>query len=350
MRITKVDVIPTRLPFDERIRENMHLDARRENGGRYDYDYYPSVVRMYTDEGLIGLGESDTETSTALRKCLGKSPAEFLHDDSLGGAVIAIYDLVAQAAGVPVSRLFSSSPKERVQQMWWSHCFRPVVLQAETQIALGLGYTVHKIKARPYENLIQQIEAMAEIVPTDYSVIIDPNSSFRNHATTLAIASQLKNFSFVKALEEPIPPADVDGYRTLHDRLPLRLCVHWDKVDTRLFVLQRLCDAFIVEDGLFGAAVLNKVGITDYQGGDRTDYSRQRLWAENGLFTGISQVFQAHQAAALGFEYAISVTHIAENDLIVEPFTLERGFYRIPTKPGLGVTLDEAALDRYRTA
>jgi L-alanine-DL-glutamate epimerase-like enolase superfamily enzyme len=33
-----------------------------------------------------------------------------------------------------------------------------------------------------------------------------------------------------------------------------------------------------------------------------------------------------------------------------EPFTVEGGQYRIPEKPGLGVWLDEAAIDKYRIA
>lgn len=339
MRITKVEVIPTRIPFTELVRENMLENYRRENTNRPHYS--PWVVRMHTEEGLVGLGETNHDARELLKKCVGRSPAEFLHDDSLRGSLVAIYDLVAQAAGIPVSRLFSPSPAAQVQQIWWSHCLRPRLLQAETRRGLALGYTVHKIKARHYEDPVEQMSAIADIVPQDYTVWLDANSSFENHARTLAVAKALQKHHFVKGFEEPIPSSDLEGYRVLHQQLPLRLAVHWDKVDTRAFVLERLCDAFVVEDWLWGKAMLTKVGVTDY--------SRQRLWVENGLFTGISQVFQAHQAAALGFEYTISLTHIGEDDLVVEPFTTEKGFYRVPTGPGLGVRLDEKALEKYRT-
>ncbi|MBI3695556.1 MAG: mandelate racemase/muconate lactonizing enzyme family protein [Acidobacteria bacterium] len=340
MRITKVEVIPTKIPFNALVRENMLENYRREN---VDRPYYsPWVVRMYTDEGLVGLGETNHDARELLKKCVGRSPAEFLHDDSLRGAVTAIYDLVAQAAGVPVSRLFSPSPRARVQQIWWSHCLRPKLLQAEAKRGIALGYTVHKIKARLYEDPVEQMAALADVVPQDYSVCIDANSSFQNPARALSVAEALKKHTFVKGFEEPIPSTDLEGYRTLHGKLPFRLAVHWEAVDTRAFVLERLVDAFVVEDWLWGKAMLTKVGVTDY--------SRQRLWVENGLFTGISQVFQAHQAAAFpNFEYTISLTHIGEDDLVVEPFTMEKGLYKVPTKPGLGITLDEAALEKYRT-
>jgi D-galactarolactone cycloisomerase len=341
MRITKVEVIPTKIPFNTLVRENMHENYRRENIDRANY--YPWVVRMHTDEGLVGLGETDRDARSSLQKCVGRSPAEFLHDDSLRGAVIAIYDLVAQEAGIPVSRLFSPAPAARVQQIWWSHCLRPKLLQAEAKRGIALGYTVHKIKARPYEDPVEQMAALAETVPHGYTVWIDANSSLSNHARALALAEALRKYPFVKGFEEPIPSSDLEGYRVLHQKLPLRLAVHWGAVDTRAFVLERLCDAFVVEDWLWGKAMLGKVGVTDY--------SRQRLWVENGLFTGISQVFQAHQAAAFGnFEYTISLTHIGEDDLVVEPFRMDRGFYQVPTRNGLGITLDEPALEKYRTS
>ena len=37
-----------------------------------------------------------------------------------------------------------------------------------------------------------------------------------------------------------------------------------------------------------------------------------------------------------------------EDDLMAEPFEMKDGFYTVPTKPGLGVSLDEAAIDKYR--
>jgi L-alanine-DL-glutamate epimerase-like enolase superfamily enzyme len=58
---------------------------------------------------------------------------------------------------------------------------------------------------------------------------------------------------------------------------------------------------------------------------------------------------QAHQAAAYpGIEYTVDASVTAEDDLVKEPFTMKEGFYDIPETPGLGVTLDDDAIDRYR--
>ena len=43
-------------------------------------------------------------------------------------------------------------------------------------------------------------------------------------------------------------------------------------------------------------------------------------------------------------------TNVLQDDFKLEPFSVSRGRYRIPSGPGLGVTLDESAIDRYRIA
>jgi L-alanine-DL-glutamate epimerase-like enolase superfamily enzyme len=340
MKITRTEAIGLRIPFAQRVRENMLANYRRENSDR---SYYPAwIVKIHTDAGLVGLGEAAQDPRASLAGLTGRSVWELLHDGSRGGAVmIAIYDLAAQAAGVPVARLFSSTPRRTIQQIWWSHSLRPALMQAEAQRALELGYRVHKIKARPYEDPVAQVAAIAEVVPQDYQILVDANGSFATPGKTLAVAEALRRFFQVKGFEQPIAHEDLVGYRQIRRDLPMRLAVHWEGVDARTFILESLCDAFVVEDFLWGPALMNKSALCELSG--------QTLWVENGLNTGISQVFQAHQAAALpNVEFTISLTHVAEDDIVVEPFVVKGGLYTVPQKPGLGVTLDENAMEKYR--
>ncbi|MBC9867690.1 MAG: hypothetical protein F7O42_07390 [Opitutae bacterium] len=77
--------------------------------------------------------------------------------------------------------------------------------------------------------------------------------------------------------------------------------------------------------------------------------TRMPLWIQHGIFTGVAQVFQAHQAAAFpGIEYAVSITHVIQNDLIAESFNMKEGLYDVSTKPGLGVNFDDDAIEKYR--
>ena len=341
-KITRTEAFGLLIPFNERVRENMIENYRRENIERI---YKPWIVKIYTDAGLVGLGESAADPRPHLEAMHGHEVWEFVHDESRGpGIMIAIYDLVAQAAGIPVGKLFSPQPRAVIQCAWWSHCLRPALLREETQLGIKLGYRVHKIKARPYEDPIEQVAAMSEAAPHDYQIYMDANGSFESAGRALTVADGLRRFSQFKGFEEPIPSQDLVGYREIRQRLPFRLAVHFEAVDHRSFILESLNDAFVVEDYRWGPALAEKSEICRLSG--------QTLWVEGGLYSGISQVFQAHQCAALArVEFVISLAQIAEDDIVVEPFTVETGgFYKIPQKPGLGITLDEKALQKYRIA
>ncbi len=342
IKITRAEAFGLRIPFDERVRENMLDNYRRENSDRAFYS--PWVVRIHTDAGLSGLGEATEDPRPQIERLVGRSVYDFFHDASVGnGFMMAVYDVVAQAAGVPIARLFSPNPRRTIQQIWWSHAFRPRLMEAETRRGVELGYTVHKIKARPYEDTVQQVAVMTGVVPSDYQILIDANGSFGSPGRALETAKELLRFPQVKAFETPIPHEDLPGYRRLRRDLPLQLAVHWEGVDVRTYMTENLCDAYVVEDWQWGPALAEKNELCSLTG--------QSLWVENGLFTGISQAFQAQCAAAYpNIRYTISLTHIAEDDIVVEPFLVEGGLHTVSQKPGLGVPLDEKALEKYRVA
>jgi L-alanine-DL-glutamate epimerase-like enolase superfamily enzyme len=343
LKITRTEAIKVHIPYLESLREEILEGYRKENLPPNHLLRW--VVKIHTDAGLVGVGEAVLDPGPHLASLQGRSVWELVHDVSIGpAATIAIYDLAAQAAGLPVSRLFSPRPRATIQQIWWSRSLSPKLMQAEAKRGVEAGYRVHKFKARPYEDLVEQVAAMVEVVPPDYELLADANSSFVTPERTLALAQALKGYSQFKGFEEPIPHVDTVGYRRIRASLPFRLAVHWEAVDTRTFIFESLNDAFVVEDWLWGPPLIQKSALCALGG--------QKLWVEGGLYSGISQAFQAHMAAALpNVEYTISVTHIVEDDLVNEPFVVAKGgFYKVPTKPGLGITLDEKAVEKYRVA
>ena len=343
LKITRTEAVKVHIPYVEHLRENILEGYRKENLPPNHLLRW--VVKIYTDAALVGVGEAVLDPRPHLPRLPGRSVWELVHDVSIGpAATIAVYDLAAQAAGLPVSRLFSASPRPTIQQIWWSRSLSPKMMQTEAKRGVEAGYMVLKFKARPYEDLVDQVAAMVEVVPPDYQIFVDANASFVSVEKTLALAQALRKYPQVKGFEEPIPHEDTVGYRHLHANLPIRLAVHWGAVDTRTFILESLNDAFVVEDWLWGLPLMQKSALCALSG--------QKLWVENGLYSGISQAFQAHMAAAFpNIEFTISVTHISEDDLVIEPFVVEKGgFYKVPTKPGLGVTLDEKAVEKYRVA
>ncbi len=119
--------------------------------------------------------------------------------------------------------------------------------------------------------------------------------------------------------------------------------VHIDGLDAMQWIRKMPLDACIVGAPRFGETMTRYNAMASLEG--------VGLWVENASETGLGQVFQAHQAAAFpGIEYTIGIVHCLEDDLVMAPFAMTDAFYRLPAKPGLGVGLDENALEKYRVA
>jgi len=98
LRIEKVERIWVEVPLKER--HNRHLT--REN-----WDWTVSeILRVHTNSELVGYGETmcyytwSKVPQEQIERVIGKSPFEFLWDDTLGaGLQMAIYDLGGQGDG-----------------------------------------------------------------------------------------------------------------------------------------------------------------------------------------------------------------------------------------------------------
>lgn len=340
IRISGFELTPTRVPMDERVREAWQASFFRQN--RFQTHYEPIIVRIKTDADVTGIGDAMMPADQArrlLEQMTGHSPWEYLLDDRLGGILVAVYDMVGKIVGLPVSRLFSPDVKTHIQQTWWSQCFPPDLMASEAKRGADLGYRVHKVKARPWEDPIEQAEAICGAIPRDMRVWVDANAWWGSVGRTLFFTERLEKFHNYFAIESPIRREKVDGYRELKGKVALQVTEHMP-ADPMPFVREGLLSAFVV-GGPLGKGLVQRALMAEV--------TKIPLWVEHSIHSGVNQVFQAHQAAAFpGIEYAISVTHVLEDDLMSEPFTMKDGFYEVPTMPGLGVSLDENAIEKYR--
>jgi len=337
MQITNIEVIQVNVPYLERVREYLRLAWRRET--------MPSVNtfihKVYTDEGLVGLGEGSENLEGQVKEYLGRDPSDFIWDDSVGGAFqMACHDLIGKALGIPVYKLFGPKQRDKVLTMYWSHCFPPEIMAEEAKIALERGYTCHKTKARPFHDPVEQIAAMVEVVPQDYPIAVDANGTFEQAERAIQVGREFTKYSNVWAMESPIPQGDIDGYLLLKQELDYPIAIHSNQPPPFEAVKAGMCDYFVVEFE-WANTLVKQAAIAEAAG--------VGLWIENGLYSGISAMFQTHQAAAIKNAFlCISLIHLMEDDLIIEPFTVKNGHIEVPEKPGIGIELDEDAVDNYR--
>ncbi len=262
-------------------------------------------------------------------------------DDRTKGIQIACYDLVGKLLGQPAHRLYGPQIRSEVLMCYWSHCFAPEMMAAEAQTAVEKGFKVHKIKARPWERTVEQVAAMVEGVPSDYRIVVDPNGSYGRPTEALRQIRDLETFPAVWAIEEPISWDQIDGYKFLKSHIDYPIALHADIPSVLTAVREGLCDYFVSEFH-YSAKLVQDCGVA--RAGENKGF-----WVENGLWTGISHAFQLHQAAAIPNIYLlITLAVLAQDDMIVEPMSVEDGHMAVPEGPGLGITLDMDALEKFR--
>ena len=342
MRITEIEPIPLRLPHEERNRKRLYHWGKSEE---------VTVYKFHTDTDLVGLGENPGPPfeQELLDAYLGTDPFDHVMGKGRYNLDMACYDLMGKHLGLPAWKLMGQQVRQWVNMGWWMPCMSPEDSAVEVQVAAEHGYRGLKCKARAFYDVIEQSRAIQEVAPSDFRVEYDFNGSLINVELALPILRELEKIPVVKGLEEPIFAYDVEGWRRLHQEIRIPFYLHG--VNTILEGSSRqpsgpwlglragdfdgaLCSHADVRSALAAAwafAAANTPILLQYAG------------------TGITTAFACQLGAVMPTATLPGVTtsHCNEDDLIVEPHTIQRGFTKVPEGPGLGVELDEDAVQRY---
>jgi glucarate dehydratase len=350
-----------------------------------------AIIQLDTDAGLVGLGETYADTrhlarlETAAAAITGldvfalntirAAIAERLRgDDAAVGTAgmimtasavdqvfspfeVACLDVQGHATGRPVSDLLGGLVRPAVPfsaylfYKWaahpgsapdsWGEALDPagIVAQAKRMID-EYGFTAIKLKGGvfPPEEEMAAIEALRAAFP-NHPLRLDPNAAWTPQ-TSVKVASGLAGI--LEYLEDPTP--DLDGMAEVAAQSPMPLATN-------------MC--VVAFDQLAPAVAKKSVGVVlsdhHYWGG----LHRSRLLAgicENfglGLsmhsnsHLGISLAAMVHLAGATpNLSYACDTHWPWKTEEIIKPGVLEivDGSVAVPTGPGLGIEIDDAAL------
>jgi L-alanine-DL-glutamate epimerase-like enolase superfamily enzyme len=183
------------------------------------------------------------------------------------------------------------------------------------------------------------MEAVAKANP-NLNFIVDFNSSYPNPAAFLPVAERLQGYNLI--IEDPVPKR-LEWFRQLRQRVTIPFALT-PSGDAQIYeaIRAEACDVFNLGGNMRSfvrsAHIAQMAGIP--------------AWHGSGVELGIRDVSFVHAAAATRSCTIPSDTlcYLRESDLLATPFRVEKGYIAVPTTPGLGVTLDEAALKRYRVA
>ncbi|MCS7223634.1 MAG: enolase [Armatimonadetes bacterium] len=338
LKVVKVERVTVDIPFSEHCAPFMSRHLR---------DWSVSEVCIVSsDNGLTGVGETipfytwGRVTEEAIQRVIGANPFDLLYDDSLGaGLQMALWDLAGKAVGAPIYALMGQKVRDGCPIAWWAIDMPPEDWAKEAAQAVASGYTAFKLKARPWYDIFEQVKAISEVTPPHFRLDLDFNAFLLNSSNALPILDELEDFSKVAMFETPIHQWDVEGNKQIRRHIEKPIAHHYGSPPIITALKEQVCDGFVVSGG--AASVLR-------QGIVCAEFNKPFFLQLVG--TGLTTAWTFHLGAVLTHAQwpAITCLNIYSDDLLTEPLTIEEGYGKVPEGPGLGVTLDEEALERYR--
>lgn len=341
-RITDVSRTRLHVPFRERVAPWNALLV--SSFGLLD------VYRVSTeDPDVVGWGEqlhvetTGMATRPPLSSFRGANPADLLGATNLGmGLQSALYDAVGKTLEVPVHRLLGRQIREHVPLAWWNTKMPAEVLAEEARDAVAAGYLAHKLKARPFFDVYDQVEQVSAVTPPHYTLDLDWNQMLRTVGDAAPVLTELERHERVAIFETPIRQRDLAGYRRLRDKVRRPIVEHFLETPFPMAVAAEAFDGF-VSVGFDVADLLR-------QGTLAAEFGKQ-VWIQ-AVGAGLTTALVAHVASVLEAASWPSVTALNTyaDDLLTAPLTVAGGLVAVPDGPGLGVAVDEAALAKHEVA
>jgi galactonate dehydratase len=344
-------------------------------------------VKVETDTGLIGWGEAYTQQDRdgAMlahlvemgRHLVGRSPFAIKHFSSvmyldyalrrpamdfwsaLSAIEQAMWDIVGKACGQPVYNLLGGACRERIRVYangWSDRASTPRDFAERACEVVGRGFTA--LKFDPFNNpwrshigraeeqlAIDRVRAVREAVGPDVEILVEvhrrlaPNEAIR-------IANRLEQFAPFW-YEEPIDAEDMDGLAEVRRRIALPVVTGealYSKSQFAQVFAQRAAD-------ILNPDVCNCGGILAL----KEIASAAEPWHVtvsphnyNSTTVGLASTLQVSACIPnfLITEYFVNFEAMGR-EIAGNTFEVKDSCIELPTAPGLGIELDEAALARH---
>ena len=331
MKVTKIEVHPITLEYVDWIAYQLT-------------HFYGPITRtiyvVHTDNGLVGLGESGSpESQEVIDGYIGTNPFDWVGDEISLGLGTAMYDLMGQYAGVPVYKLFGQKYRSWVPVGSWTVSTHPHLMAETVEQYAAQGYTWLKYHLSPFENVMDQTEAMQAVAPEGFKIHYD----FTMHGTDdhmPELLAKLEEYPIAGCFEDPLPGEDIEGYIELRKRSRLPVVLHHFPMGATYEVLMKPADIYMLGHSRIGDAI-RRAGLF---AADNSPFMLQNVGGT------ITRTMTTHMMAAFPTAtfHFFADTETWQDDVVQERLEPINGFLRVPEKPGLGLTLDRDALERLK--
>lgn len=261
---------------------------------------------------------------------------------------MALADLVGRSLNVPFTDLYGGALRRQVKPMWLVGNATPEMDVDDVKARMKEGFRFFKLKVgtKPVDKEIAIANAVREVAGSDVMLCADANTGY-DFASADRYLSGVAAKAGLTFLEQPLRPEDMAGLRRLCQRHSIALGA--DEGIHSLGDIEEHAAAGIGGLSLklikFGGltALLKAAGLCERLG---LDMNLAGKMSESGL--GGAAI--AHIACMLpSANWGISLTHMyLADDIVRDPLRIVDGWVTPPVGPGLGVDVDEAAVQRLR--
>lgn len=382
MKIERIEIFVTELPV--RV-QRIFSSGAYDTGPSKQILGKPVLVKIFA-EGVVGFGQirpitpghflADTTQGmvTVIKEIYGKNligksifdieAANEMFDLRLAGNPcsraaldIALHDAVGKALNVPIHKLIGGASQPRIPLEWsvsLANEVQTIVNEAKRAVD-EFGIKVLCIKAADYRGWKQDVkhfEAVRKAVGDDVVIGIDPNTGWTVGDSLLAI-NAMRQYE-LGYIEQPIDRRDLQGLAEIRRQaqgIPVM-------ADEALFTVQ---DAFALAE----ARAVDAFCIKLYKLGGLTSARRIAGVAQAANIQlncgGLAVQCQLEAAASAHYyasypakrmmgaaEFVMGLNTIGPDPIVpVTDFVVKDGHVNVPTGPGLGITVDEAALKKH---
>lgn len=339
------------------------------------------VVKVETDEGVDGLGEATLEgkeesVCAAIgefrRYLVGKDPFQIEHhwqvmyrggfwisgpviNSALSGLEQALWDILGRRLGQPVYNLLGGPCRDRVRVYTHVGGSTPEEVAENAVRLVKKGYDALKVdpirgphwvtvKPEAMRSAVETIRQMREAVGENVDILVHEHGNLAP-STAIAFARQVEPYRPFW-FEEPVQPENVDAMAEVARGTNIPIAT-----GERLFtrhgfreVFEKRAAAVVQPDPCHAGGILECKKIAAMAEPYYVSVAPHNPYGP--IAVAVSVQIDACIPNFLIQEYA--TYHKEERfDILKEPLKVEHGHVRLPTKPGLGVELDEDALASY---
>lgn len=342
------------------------------------------LVRVYTDQGLVGIGEpSPYGGPEAIKKfieefvrprLIGKNPfdvehltaswgdSRFRYQVAWAGVDAALWDIIGKARGLPVYRLLATdgepNPHIRmyasggVEYAWYR---RPEDLIDEAVRHRENGYTAFKFRigtdwkkaGMTIRKYVPYLEKMRQAVGRDFDLIQEVNMRWTLQEC-LEICPVLEELRFLW-LEEPInrrQEGAVEGHIRINEALPTVKVSGGESMRTRSEFKQWIDrDAYdIVQPDA------NSTGLTEAWHIARMAQVQGKICCPHNWHGGLTTMANAALVAAIPNRLMLELNQTfnpLKEEVFKEPLTVRRGYMDLPDRPGFGLELADGLEQKF---